>query len=87
VYASSILNPLSVSNLEFKPAVGQGGDQFVGRISFQVNGYINFRNLPIYRNSLGIHIDFPPVLTTTFPGHACRQIEARVAEQIEELSR
>ena len=44
-----------IDRIEFVQA--PTGD-FLGRISFLLNGFIEFRRLPVFRDDDGLHVDF-----------------------------
>ena len=61
MYTSKISPKIDVSLVQFTPPrSGSAAGDLIGRISFLVNGFIRFRNLPVRCSSdNGVRIDFP----------------------------
>ena len=70
----------TIDHVEFKPA-GRATGTFQGRVSFLLNGCVQFLKLPVHRTeSNAFHIDFPATVLCPMPQRIQQAIEARIAE-------
>jgi hypothetical protein len=87
---SSKISP-NIDHVEFKPApFGAGNRDFLGRISFLLNGFIQFRRLPVFRDGDGLRIDLAGIDPTATGLPMVREdlrraIERCLAEQMGDL--